>query len=58
MERQARVAHNESEFGRVKKAATRVYLEQIVPEALGLQAAANADATVLYEASAEELAAA
>jgi len=32
----------------VKRAACAFYLDQIVPEALGLEAAANASAEVLY----------
>ncbi|WP_244309748.1 acyl-CoA dehydrogenase [Sphingobium fuliginis] len=40
----------------VKRAAIRFYLEQIVPEALGLAAAASASAEVLYEVTAHELA--
>jgi hypothetical protein len=47
MERQGRAA-GDDDFGRAKKAAVRFYLEQIVPEALGLEAAATADASVLY----------
>ncbi|WP_341208127.1 acyl-CoA dehydrogenase [uncultured Sphingomonas sp.] len=49
MERQARVEG----AGQVKKVAATFYLDQIVPEALGLEAAANADASVLYALPAE-----
>ena len=49
MERQSRVPAAEA----VKKVAGTFYLDQIVPEALGLEAAANADASVLYALSAE-----
>ena len=49
MERQARVDGAD----RVKKVAAAFYLEQVVPEALGLEAAANADASVLYALPAE-----
>ncbi|MEA3047804.1 MAG: 3-(methylsulfanyl)propanoyl-CoA dehydrogenase [Sphingomonadales bacterium] len=35
-------------FARMKRAAARFYLDQIVPEALGLTAAASAPADVLY----------
>ncbi len=49
MERQARVEG----AGQVKKVAAAFYLAQIVPEALGLEAAANADASVLYALPAE-----
>ncbi len=51
MERQAGVAAADA----VKKVASAFYLDQIVPEALGLEAAANADASVLYALPAEAL---
>jgi len=41
----------------VKRAAVRFYLDQIVPEALGLRAAAMASADVLYAIPAEAFAA-
>ncbi|MDR6789365.1 alkylation response protein AidB-like acyl-CoA dehydrogenase [Sphingomonas sp. BE138] len=44
MERQARAGDADA----VKKTAAAFYLDQIVPEALGLEAAATADASVLY----------
>ncbi|KTT71103.1 acyl-CoA dehydrogenase [Sphingomonas endophytica] len=44
MERQARVPEADA----VKRTVAAFYLDQIVPEALGLEAAANADASVLY----------
>ena len=44
-------------FGLAKKTVARFYLEQIVPEALGLQAAATADASVLYALEADAFAA-
>ncbi|CAM3258985.1 Acyl-CoA dehydrogenase [Sphingomonas antarctica] len=44
-------------FLRAKASVTRFYLEQIVPEALGLAAAASAPAARLYELDAETLAA-
>lgn len=47
MEREGRAA-DDSEFGRMKAASVRFYLDQIVPEALGLDAAASASAEVLY----------
>ena len=47
MERQAKFA-DDSAFGRMKAAAVRFYLDQIVPEAMGLVAAATASAEVLY----------
>jgi 3-(methylthio)propanoyl-CoA dehydrogenase len=56
MEREGRAA-DDSEFGRMKKAAVRFYLDQIVPEALGLEAAANASAEVLYAMEPEAFAA-
>ena len=49
MERQAHVEGADQ----VKKVAAAFYLEQVVPEALGLEAAANADASVLYALPAE-----
>ncbi|WP_294195345.1 acyl-CoA dehydrogenase [uncultured Sphingomonas sp.] len=51
MERQAGVPAADA----VKKVASAFYLDQIVPEALGLEAAANADASVLYALPAEAL---
>ncbi|MGN6374068.1 MAG: acyl-CoA dehydrogenase [Sphingomonas sp.] len=55
MERQARVA-GEDAFGTAKRAVARFYGAQIVPEALGLEAAATAGAEMLYTLSAEALA--
>jgi 3-(methylthio)propanoyl-CoA dehydrogenase len=40
-------------FSDMKRAAARFYLDQVVPEALGLQAAATASAEVLYAPSEE-----
>ncbi|MGQ0588682.1 MAG: acyl-CoA dehydrogenase [Sphingosinicella sp.] len=40
-------------FAAMKRAAGRFYLDQIVPEALGLAAAANAPADILYSLDAE-----
>ncbi|WP_374294963.1 acyl-CoA dehydrogenase [Sphingomonas sp.] len=57
MERQGRAATGEAAFLRMKRAAVRFYLEQIVPEALGLAAAAQAPADVLYAVEAEIFAA-
>ena len=48
MEREGRAVGSD-EFGKMKAASVRFYLDQIVPEALGLDAAANASAAVLYE---------
>jgi len=56
MERQTGRAGND-DFGRMKTAAARFYVEQIVPEALGLRAAAEASADVLYAIPAELFAA-
>ena len=56
MERQARAAGDDAP-GRMKCAASRFYLEQIVPEALGLRAAATATAELLYSIAPEEFAA-
>jgi alkylation response protein AidB-like acyl-CoA dehydrogenase len=47
MERQGALAGTD-DFGRMKAASVRFYLEQIVPEAMGLVAAASASAAVLY----------
>ena len=56
MERQGRAAGDDA-FGASKKAAVRFYLDQIVPEAMGLRAAATASADVLYAIPAEAFAA-
>jgi 3-(methylthio)propanoyl-CoA dehydrogenase len=56
MERQARAARDDA-FGQKKAVAARFYLEQIVPEALGLHAAATAGAELLYALPAEAFAA-
>ena len=45
------------QFLEMKKAAARFYLQQIVPEALGLAAAATAPAAILYSVSEEAFAA-
>ncbi len=57
MEREGRHATGAEEFTVVKRAAVRFYLDQIVPEALGLKAAATATADVLYAVPAEAFAA-
>lgn len=57
MERSGRLATGDEEFVVVKLAAARFYLDQIVPEALGLKAAATASAEVLYAIPAEAFAA-
>jgi hypothetical protein len=57
MERQGRLATGDDEAQAVKRAAVRFYLDQIVPEALGLRAAATASAAVLYAVPAEAFAA-
>ncbi|VVT20583.1 3-methylmercaptopropionyl-CoA dehydrogenase [Sphingomonas sp. EC-HK361] len=57
LERQARAATGDDAFAQIKRAAVRFYLEQIVPEALGLEAAASASAEVLYEVEANVFAA-
>ena len=56
MERQGGVAGTD-DFGRMKTAAVRFYHDQVVPEAMGLSAAANASAAVLYSIEAELFAA-
>ncbi len=55
MERQSRMA-GDLKTGNMKRAAARFYIEQIVPEALGLRAAATASAELLYSAKSEEFA--
>ncbi len=58
MERMGRIAATgETPFLRGKAAACRFYVEQIVPEAMGLRAAATASADALYAVDAETLAA-
>ncbi|HWK35511.1 acyl-CoA dehydrogenase [Sphingomonas sp.] len=59
MERQGRIAAagGDEPFLRMKAAAARFYVDQIVPEALGLKAAATATADALYAVDAETFAA-
>jgi len=57
MEREAAAATGDDDFATMKRASARFYLEQIVPEALGLVAAANASAEALYAVPAEMFAA-
>jgi 3-(methylthio)propanoyl-CoA dehydrogenase len=57
MARQGKVATSDSAFDRAKRVTVRYYLDHLVPEALGKAAAATAGAGVLYELSADELAA-
>jgi alkylation response protein AidB-like acyl-CoA dehydrogenase len=58
MERSGGIAAEGTEpFARMKVAAARFYVEQIVPEALGLKAAATASADLLYSVEAGVLAA-
>ncbi|NIJ30352.1 alkylation response protein AidB-like acyl-CoA dehydrogenase [Sphingomonas insulae] len=57
MEREGRHATGDEDFAVVKRAAVRFYLDQIVPEAMGLKAAASASADVLYAVPAEAFAA-
>ena len=56
MEHEARAAGGDA-FGRRKAVVARFYLEQILPEAMGLQAAAKASADLLYALDADALAA-
>ena len=56
MEREGRAA-DDSDFGRMKAASVAFYLDQIVPEAMGLEAAASATAAVLYALEPQEFAA-
>ena len=60
MEREGRAVAklgDDSEFGRMKAASVAFYLDQVVPEALGLEAAASASAAVLYALEPEAFAA-
>ncbi|WP_374945296.1 acyl-CoA dehydrogenase [Sphingomonas sp.] len=57
MEREAASVTGTDDFAALKRASVRFYLEQIVPEALGLEAAASADAGILYAVAAEAFAA-
>jgi hypothetical protein len=60
MERQGRIAatvEGDRAFLAMKVAAARFYVAQIVPEAMGLKAAAMADASVLYSIAPEAFAA-
>jgi alkylation response protein AidB-like acyl-CoA dehydrogenase len=60
MEKQGRIAvrtEGDPQFLKMKAAAARFYVEQIVPEAIGLKAAAMASAEVLYAVEAEAFAA-
>ncbi|WP_375427889.1 acyl-CoA dehydrogenase [uncultured Sphingomonas sp.] len=56
MERQARATSDDA-FGAMKRTVARFHVEQVVPEALGLRAAAMAGASRLYEVEAEAFAA-
>ena len=57
MERQASAAVGDDDFAVAKRAVARFYVEQIVPEALGLEAAATQSADALYALKAEAFAA-
>jgi alkylation response protein AidB-like acyl-CoA dehydrogenase len=60
MERSGRIADRaagDPQFLAMKRAAARFYVEQVVPEALGLRAAASAKAEVLYAVGPEAFAA-
>ncbi|MHA6723519.1 acyl-CoA dehydrogenase [Sphingomonas sp. RS2018] len=58
MERMGRIAAaGDTPFLKLKATACRFYVEQVVPEALGLKAAASASAEVLYAVEADVLAA-
>lgn len=54
LERQT-AATGDDAFGRDKRNTVRFYVEQILPEAFGLEAAATATAEVLYEIDADAL---
>jgi hypothetical protein len=53
MEREWRAATGDDNFSAMKRASVRFYLDQIVPEASGLSAAASHAADVLYSMAAE-----
>ncbi|QTH21638.1 acyl-CoA dehydrogenase [Rhizorhabdus wittichii] len=58
MERQGRIAANgDGAFLAMKRTAARFYVEQVVPEAMGLIAAAMAPADILYAVGPDEFAA-
>ncbi|MEG3177079.1 acyl-CoA dehydrogenase [Sphingomonas sp. RB3P16] len=57
MERSGRIATGDDSFSAMKRAACAFYVAQIVPEAMGLKAAATAKADVLYSVPAEAFAA-
>ncbi|MEE8612041.1 MAG: acyl-CoA dehydrogenase [Sphingomonas aquatilis] len=57
LEREGRHATSDETFAAMKRASVAFYLDQIVPEALGLKAAATAKADVLYAVPAEAFAA-
>ncbi len=57
MEREAAAATGDDDFAKMKRATAAFYIAQIVPEALGLRAAADAPAAQLYALSAELLSA-
>ena len=58
MERQGRIAEaGEGDFMAMKRSTIRFYLDQVVPEAMGLVAAATASAEVLYSVKADGFAA-
>jgi len=57
MERQGRAAQGDEDFLRMKRAVAAFYVAQIVPEALGLTAAASAPAEPLYAIPADLFAA-
>ena len=57
MERQGRIAarsEGDAAFLRLKQAASRFYVERIVPEAIGLRAGAMTGAAGLYAIGAED----
>jgi alkylation response protein AidB-like acyl-CoA dehydrogenase len=56
MERQGQAAEGDSAFLKMKRATSRFYVEQVVPEAIGLMAAAMAPAEILYALDAAEFA--
>ena len=57
MEREGRAATGDDDFAQAKRAVTTFYVAQLVPEALGLRAAAQAPASQLYALEAAAFAA-
>ncbi len=57
MKRQGRAVTGDDGFAQMERASVGFYLDQVVPDALGLRAAASATAAILYAVEAEAFAA-